>query len=84
MVTNKLHFNLVKTGASSWSAVLVQNGQPVAPAHPSNSPKAPATSAKPAAQGGLFAGAKSASRDWTKTFSRIAIAVVTLMIARRG
>jgi hypothetical protein len=84
MVTKEPYFSLVKTGASSWSAVLVQNGQPYAQAHPNGISQASAQNAKPAVQGGLFAGARNVSRDWTKNFSRIAIAMTALLLAKRG
>lgn len=84
MTTKEPYFSLVKTGASSWSAVVVQNGQPSTQAHPGGVLQTSAQNSKPAAQGGLFAGAKTVSRDWTKYFSRFALAALTLVLARRG
>lgn len=84
MATKEPYFSLVKTGASSWSAVLVQNGQPSTQPRTDSISQASAQNAKPTLRGGLFAGAKNVSRDWTKNFSRIAIAVGTLLLERRG
>jgi len=84
MTTKEPYFNLVKTGASSWSAVPVQNDQPPAPTNSDVVSPAPAPSTNTPARGGLFGGAINVSRDWTKNFIRIAVAVATLLLERRG
>lgn len=68
MATTEPYFDLVKTGASSWSAVLVQNGQAVSPPllnRAAHSPKRIAASAAP---------------DWTQRFPRLALALVALTV----
>lgn len=84
MATKEPYFSLVKTGASSWSAVLVQNCQPSTQPRIDSISLASAQNAKPTVSAGLFAGAKNVSRDWAKNFSRIAIAVGAVLLERRG
>lgn len=68
MATTEPYFDLVKTGASSWSAVLVQNGKPLTTAR-TNRAVHPSTNV-----------AVSAAHDWTQRFPRLAIALVALTI----
>lgn len=68
MATTEPYFDLVQTGASSWSAVLVQDGKAVAPARTNLA----AHSSKVAAA--------SRTADWTQRFPRLAIALVALTI----
>lgn len=68
MATTEPYFSLVKIGASSWSAVLVRNGEAVVPA------SLPKTTQK----SGI--GAIPAAAGWSQQFSRIAIALVALTV----
>jgi hypothetical protein len=68
MVTTEPYFDLVKTGASSWSAVLVQNGKAVSPALLDDAAHSSRQSAA------------SAAPDWTQRFPRLALALVALTV----
>jgi hypothetical protein len=65
MVTTEPYFSLVQTGASSWSAVLVQDGNAAAPARETQQ-----VPVKPT----------SATAEWSNRFPRLAIALVALTI----
>lgn len=68
MVTTEPYFSLVQTGASSWSAVLVQDGHAAAPSLPSSETQQ------------VRVNATSATAEWSNRFPRLAIALVALTI----
>jgi hypothetical protein len=65
MATTEPYFSLVKTGASSWSAVLVQSDKTNASARPERKHSLPAA---------------HASHVWAERFPRLALALVALTI----
>ncbi len=68
MATTEPYFDLVKIGASSWSAVLMHDGKSIAPLRPATAAQESRVSTS------------AASAEWSNRFPRLAIALVALTV----
>jgi predicted cobalt transporter CbtA len=80
MATSEPYFSLVKTGASSWTAVLVPHAEPTTATEKQDSQ--PAGAAPRAGEAGALLPENVATTpaERTERFPRLAIAVVTFLI----